>query len=162
MTSTNNNKSATEKLRQSTLNVFLNMSSSEESDDPVAQVAKAEEQKRREISNWTGVKARDQFLAKEPTVTNIGADLRALLSETITVPEAVPTEQMVLFDPDVYKGNADELMSEDNTMTQEQLIEYGKMVTEVRADINRRAEIMEADEQQRAKADVDAVNADTI
>ena len=67
-----------------------------------------------------------------------------------------------MFDPDVYKGNADELMSEDNTMTQEQLIEYGRMVTEVRADINRRAEIMEADEQQRAKADADAVNADTI
>ena len=63
MTSTNNNKPANDKLRQSTLNVFLNMSSSDESDDPVAQVAKAEEQKRREISNWTGVKARDQFLA---------------------------------------------------------------------------------------------------
>jgi len=125
-------------------------------------VAKVEEQKRREISNWTGVKARDQFLAKEPTVTNLGADLRALLSETITIPEAVPTDQMVLFDPEVYKGKEQELLSEENKMTQEQLIEYGRMVTEVRADINRRASALEADEHQRANADADAVNADTI
>ena len=67
-----------------------------------------------------------------------------------------------MFDPEVYKGNEQELMSEDNTMTQEQLIEYGRMVTEVRADINRRVEIMEADEHQRANADADAVNTDTI
>ena len=67
-----------------------------------------------------------------------------------------------MFDPEVYKGNEQELMSEDNTMTKEQLIEYGRMVTEVRADINRRAEIMEADEHQRANADADAVNTDTI
>ena len=36
MKSTDNNKPVTERLRQSTLNRFVNMSSSEESDDPVA------------------------------------------------------------------------------------------------------------------------------
>jgi hypothetical protein len=117
MRNTTSNKPATGKSRQSTLNRFVDLSSSSDSSDPDTQVAKAEEQKRREISDWTGVKSRDQFTAKEPTVTNIAADLRALLSEKVPVPEANETEQLVLFDPEVYRGKEEELMAEADTLT---------------------------------------------
>ena len=89
MKNTNSNKPATGKSRQSTLNRFVNMTTSDDDEDADTQVAKAEEQKRRETSDWTGVLSRDQFTAQEPVVTNIAADLRALLSEKITVPPAI-------------------------------------------------------------------------
>ncbi len=117
MRNTTSNKPATGKSRQSTLNRFVDLSSSSDSSDPDTQMAKAEEQKRRETSDWTGVKSRDQFTATEPTVTNIAADLRALLSEKVPVPEANETEQLVLFDPEVYRGKEEELMAEADTLT---------------------------------------------
>ena len=40
----------------------------------------------------------------EPTVTNIGADLRTLLSEKINVPLDIDWEKQILFDPERYKG----------------------------------------------------------
>jgi len=144
------------------LNRFVDLSSSPDNSDTETQVAKAEEQKRREISDWTGVKSRDQFLATEPTVTNIAADLRALLSEKITVPEADPEEQMVLFDPEVYKGKEQELMADADTMTAEKLLDYAKIVTQVRAGISNKATMMESAEPQRATTEADAVDADAI
>ena len=72
------------------------------------------------------------------------------------------TEQLVLFDPDLYKGKGQQLTAEANALTQEQRLDYGKMVTEVRADITNRANMMEAAEPQKATAEVDAVDADAI
>ena len=46
----------------------------------------------------------------EPTVTNIGADLRTLLSEKINVPLDMEWEQQILFDPEKYKGKEQELL----------------------------------------------------
>ena len=89
MRSTNSNQSNTGRLRQSTLNRFVDLPSSDEDSDPDQQKAKAEEQKRRETSDWTRVISRDQFTDRETTVTNIAADIRALLSEKVTVPAAV-------------------------------------------------------------------------
>ena len=74
MKNTNSNKPATGKSRQSTLNRFVDLPSSDESSDPDQQIARAEEQKRRETSDWTGVMSRDQFTAQEPVVTNIWRD----------------------------------------------------------------------------------------
>jgi len=162
MKNTSSNKPATGKPRQSTLNQFVNRSSSSEGSDPETQVAKAEEQKRREISDWTGVMSRDQFTDKETKVANIAADIKALLSEKVTVPPAEQTEQLVLFDPDVYKGKEQQLTAGANALTLEQRIDYGKMVTEVRADITSRANMMEAAEHQKATTEADAVDADAI
>ena len=89
---------------------YLDLPSDSEDSDPLEQVAKAEEQKRRDLSDWTGVKSRDQFLDAEPTVTNIGADLRTLLSEKINVPLDIDWEQQILFDPERYKGREQELL----------------------------------------------------
>ena len=52
----------------------------------------------------------------------------------------------MLFDPEVYKGKEQELLDEGKALTQEQLIEYAKMVTEVRADIVNRANMVDAAE----------------
>ena len=52
----------------------------------------------------------------------------------------------MLFDPEVYKGKEQELLDQDKALTQEQLIEYAKTITEVRADIVNRANTMDATE----------------
>ena len=162
MKNTNSNKPDTGKLRQSTLNRFIDLTSSDDSSDPDVQVAKAEEQKLREASDWTGVLSRDQFTDKETKVTNIAADLRVMLAEKVTVPPAKEAEKLVFFDPETYKGREQELMEEGKAVTQEQLVEYAKTVTEVRADINRRAETMEADAIQRARDETGNVSVDDI
>ena len=144
------------------MNRFVDLSSSSESSDPDTQVAKAEEQKRRELSDWTGVKSRDQFLANEPTVTNIAVDLRVLLSEKVTVPSDMQTEQMVLFDPEAYKGKEQELMAEGEAPTEEQLIDYGRTVSQLRVNINNKAEMMEVAEIQRGTTELLTLDADAI
>ena len=98
----------------------------------------------------------------EPTVTNIGADLRTLLSEKINVPLDIDWEQQILFDPERYKGKEQELLEEGKALDDEQLIDYAKMVTELRASINNKAESMEAVDIQRGRDEVGSVNADDI
>ena len=68
----------------------------------------------------------------------------------------------MLFDPEVYKGKEQELLDEGKALTQEQLIQYAKMVTEVRADINNKAESIETADIQRSRNEVDSVNIDDI
>jgi len=103
-----------------------------------------EEQKRRQASDWTRVKGRDQFTAKPATVFDLGADLRALHTEKVRAADPTETEQLVLFDPDVFKGREQELTAEANVLAREQLLEYGKVVTEVRAGVDAKAKTMEA------------------
>ena len=52
----------------------------------------------------------------------------------------------MLFDPEVYKGKEQQLRAEADELTKEQLIEYAKTITEVRADIVNRANTMDATE----------------
>ncbi len=99
------------------MNQFLGKSASEESSDSDAYVPSDEEQKHGQASDWTRVKGRGQFTAKYATVFDLGADLKALLSEKIKAVEPAQMEQLVLFDPEVYKGKEQELMAEADALT---------------------------------------------
>ena len=66
-----------------------------------------------------------------------------LLSEKVAAIAPEQREQLVLFDPEVYKGREQELMAEAEAPSMEQLLDYGKMVTDVRASINNKAKMME-------------------
>ena len=111
------------------MNRFLKRSSSDGSSDSDAYVPSDEEEKQGQASDWTRVKGRGQFTAKYPTVFDLGADLTALRSEKIKVVEPNKMEQLLLFDPETFKGREKELVAEANALTQEQLLDYGKMVT---------------------------------
>ena len=67
-----------------------------------------------------------------------------------------------MFDPETYKGKEQELLEEGKALTQEQLLDYAKMVTGVRASINYKAESLEAADIQRGRDEVDSVNIDDI
>ena len=60
------------------------------------------------------------------------------------MPLDIDWEQQILFDPERYKGKEEELLDEGKALDDDQLIEYGKMVTQLRAGINDKAETMEA------------------
>jgi len=85
-----------------------------------------------------------------------------LLSEKVAAIAPEQREQLVLFDPEVYKGREQELMAEAPAPSMEQLLNYGKMVTDVRASINNRAQTLEAAEPQKAATEAEAVSSDAI
>ena len=78
------------------------------------------------------------------------------------MPLDIDWEQQILFDPERYKGKEEELLEEGKALDEEQLIEYGKMVTQLRAGINDKAETMEAADLQRGRAEEDNVNINDI
>ena len=78
------------------------------------------------------------------------------------MPLDIDWEQQILFDPERYKGKEQELLEEGKALDDEQLIEYGKMVTQLRAGINDKAEAIEAADLQRGRAEEDNVNIDDI
>ena len=141
---------------------FIHGASSGSSSDSDTFIPDDEEQKLRQNSDWTRVRSRDQFAEGPVTCFNLWEDLKVLLS--VKVPAIAPEqrERLVLFDPEVYKGREQELMAEAPIPSMEQLLEYGKMVTEVRASINSRAQTLEAAEPQKAATDAGATDADAI
>jgi len=122
---------------------FLQLSSSEEASSSDAYDHSDEERKLTTINDWTRVKSRAQFTAKNTTVFDHSTDLKALLAEKIKDLDPKKQEELVLFDPDVFKDREQELKMEANTLSIEQLLDYGKMVTKVRADIEAKAKVME-------------------
>ena len=77
------------------------------------------------------------------TCFSLWDDLKVLLSEKVAAVAPEQRERLVLFDPEVYKGREQELMAEAPAPSTEQLLDYGKMVTDVRARIDDRAQTME-------------------
>jgi len=143
MKSNNSNKPTTGKPKQSTLSRFVHGASSGDSSDSDTFIPNDEEQKLRQNSDWTRVKSRDQFTDGPVTCFNLWDDLKVLLSEKVAAIAPEQRERLVLFDPEVYKGREQELMAEAEAPSMEQLLDYGKMVTDVRASINNKAKMME-------------------
>jgi len=127
------------KTRQGTLNRFVRLPSSSEESSSDDYEPGDEEQKRGEASDWTRVKGRDQFTAKFPRVFDVGTDLRALRAEKIRAVDPAQAQQLVLWDPDTYKGQEQALAGEPFVLTREQLLGYAKMATAVRAAIDDKA-----------------------
>ena len=72
-----------------------------------------------EKSNWTRIKSYDEFKDKVEVVYDYETDLNALLAEEITTVEPDAMKQLVLFDPEIYRGNDDELKQEENNLSEE-------------------------------------------
>ena len=127
---------------QTTLHKFLQVQSSDESSSSSDYSSSDEERKRSMLSDWTRVKGRDQFTAKVTRVWEIGGDLKALFKEKCTVmtPEAI--KELVLFDPDSYRDRGQDLKSEAHKLTEEQLLDYAKMASRIRARIYRDASML--------------------
>ena len=96
------------------------------------------------------------------TCFNLWEDLKVLLSEKIAAIAPQQREQLVFFDPEVYKSREQELMAEAPAPSMEQLLDYGKMVTDLRDSINDKANMMEEAEPQRAATDAKAISSDAI
>ncbi len=101
------------------MHTFLGKSASDESSDSDAYVPSDEEQKHGQSSDWTRIKSRGQFTAKYATVFDLGTDLAVLLSEKVKAVEPNQMEELLLFDPEVFKGREKELMAEANVLNQE-------------------------------------------
>ena len=52
---------------------------------------------------------------------------------------AIREVQPLLFDPDAYKGQSEQLTLENYGLSQEQLLEYAKVTSKIRAELDRRA-----------------------
>ena len=52
-------------------------------------------------------------------------------------------EELVFFDPDAFKGREQEPTTEAYALTQDKLLEYGKMATEIRAAFDVKAQAMQ-------------------
>ena len=72
-----------------------------------------------EKSNWTRIKSYDEFDDKVEVVYDYETDLNALLAEEITTVEPDAMKQLVLFDPEIYRGKDDELKQEENKLSEE-------------------------------------------
>ena len=70
-------------------------------------------------SNWTRIKSYDEFKDKVEVVYDYEPDLNALLAEEITTVEPDAMKQLVLFDPEIYRGKQDELTKEENELSEE-------------------------------------------
>ena len=72
-----------------------------------------------EKSNWTRIKSYDEFNDKVEVVYDYETDLNALLAEEVTTVEPDAMKQLVLFDPEIYRGKQDELTKEENELSEE-------------------------------------------
>ena len=110
----------------------MQLSSSDEGSADDANVPGEEQQKRAKISDWTRIKSYSEFKTLDTEVFNIESDLEALRAEEVEDVDSIQMEELVYFDPETFKGQDKELTIADYALTQDQLLEYGKMATKIR------------------------------
>ena len=130
-------------MKQPTLHGFLGISSGDDNSSDEIYEPSEEEERKMEKSNWTRIKSYDEFNDKVEVVYDYEPDLNALLAEEVTTVEPDDMKQLVLFDPEIYRGKDDELKQEENKLSEEQLLEYGTIASTIRAGIYSKVKLMQ-------------------
>lgn len=102
---------------QQTLNVFLGISSSEESVEEEAYADDGSGNEKAGEVRWTGVRSRGSFVKSQNKSFDVENDLRTLVEDPIFKKELTPDLLKYEFDPDDYAQNDENLIPENFALT---------------------------------------------
>ena len=119
-------------MKQTTLNKFIDKSSSESDDDDEEYLEVASKVKKSDIWYWTRLQTRSQMAVNKLAVYNVGEDIDTLRRNKKYKKECVPEAMHYLFDIDDYPVNQAGLTTENYALTVDQLREYASLAAKLR------------------------------
>ncbi len=126
-------------IKQLTLKRFLNIGNDDDSDEVSAYTPSPEKSKNTIPPQWTRVKNVDQVVDRRITVFDVEKDMASDKSLQAIRKGAVRDETVMLFDPSEYQGMGDKLTMAEFAVDHEQLLEYAKVASEIRARFKEKA-----------------------
>ena len=120
------------KKKQTTLKAFLALDSDSESSEESQYTPSPQKSVLKLPEMWTRVKSRAEMSHSRVTVFDIEKDLEKDKVLKQVRAGAVRGTNLVVFDPDLFKGREDELTKSRQALKPEALLHYAKLATQAR------------------------------
>ena len=126
-------------MKQTTLNKFIDRSSSESDPADEEYVEEGPAVKKSETFYWTKVKAREQMSSEKQPVHIVNNDLDTLRRNKAYTKQCLPEAERFLFDVDDYKMNDPNLTPENYKLEPEELREHALLAIRLRREVVEKA-----------------------